>query len=129
MLNRPKWYTDDSDKGWQRVKAAFRNDWEQTRHDFGSKTARDLDQDVPDTVKQAAGKEDPFDAHEPAFQFGYAAQSHFRTKYPTWNSDLENTLRQDYGTEWDRDRDYIRRAYEYRYSSDSKDTSRPETRL
>ena len=129
MWNRPKWYKDEYDNGWQRVKAAFRNDWEQTKHDFGSKTAPDLNQDVPDTVRQAAGKEDPFDRHEDAFRFGYAAQSHYRSQYPSWNNDLEKTLQQDYGTDWNRDRDYVRRAYEYRYSGDtSRMSSREEVR-
>ncbi len=114
-MNRPGWYTDEYDSGWNRVRAAFANDWEQTRHDFGSKTARDLDQDVPDTIRQAAGSEDPFDRHEPAFRFGYAAQRHYRTEYPTWSNDLEMRLRSDYGSNFERDRDDVRRAYEYRY--------------
>lgn len=65
MKNRPSWYTAEHDQAWDRVKTAFRNDWEQTRHDFGSKTARDLNQDVDDTVKQAAGKEEPPPANVP----------------------------------------------------------------
>ena len=114
-MNKPSWYTDEHDKGWNRVKTAFSNDWEQTKHDFGSKSARDLNQDVPDTVKQAAGTEDAFSKHEPAFRFGYAAQRNYRSKYPTWNNDLDTTLRKDYGTDYDRDRDNIRRAYEFKY--------------
>jgi len=129
--NRPTWYTNDMDSGWNRVKAAFANDWEQTKHDFGSKSARDLKQDVPDTVRQATGNEDPFSRHESAFQFGYAASRNYRKQYPTWNSDLENRLRTDYGTEWDRDRDYIRHAYEYRWDrlDDGKSPNRGEQRL
>ena len=114
-MNKPTWYTDEHDNGWNRVKQAFANDWEQTKHDFGSKTARDLDQDVPDTVKQATGTEDAFDRHEPAFRFGYAAQQNYRSKFPSWNNDLDSRLRQDYGSDYDRDRDDIRRAYEFRY--------------
>jgi hypothetical protein len=117
MMNRPSWYTAETDSAWDRVKSAFANDWEQTKHDFGSKTSRDLDQDVDDTVKQAAGTPDAFENHEQAFRFGYAAQRQYRSQYPTWNNDLETRLRQDYGTEWDRDRDYIRRAYEYKGGS------------
>lgn len=116
-MNRPNWYTDESDNSWDRVKAAFRNDWEQTKHDFGSKSSPDLKQDVDDTVRQATGNEDPFERHESAFRFGYAAQRHYRTQYPMWNSDLESRLRSDYGSDWDRDRDYIRRAYDYRYGN------------
>lgn len=130
MWTKPSWYTDEHDKGWDRVKAAFGNDWEQTKHDFGSKTSRDLKQDVPDTVKQAAGSPDAFENHEQAFRFGYAAQSNYRKQYPTWNNDLDTQLRKDYGADYDRDRDYIRRAYEYRPSSGTaSDTARDEKRL
>ena len=115
-MNRPGWYTDEHDNGWQRVKAAFGNDWEQTKHDFGSKTARELDQDVDDTVKQAVGADDAFENHEQAFRFGYAAQSHYKKQYPAWNDDLDTQLRKDYGTDYDRDRTFIRRAYEYHYA-------------
>ena len=116
-MNRPGWYTDDHDNSWQRVKAAFANDWEQTKRDFGSKNARELNQDVDDTVKQAVGSSDAFENHEQAFRFGYAAQRQYRSQYPTWNKDLETRLGQDYGTDFNRDRDYIRRAYEYKGGS------------
>ena len=114
-MNKPSWFTDEHENGWNRVKQAFANDWEQTRHDFGSKTARDLDQDVPDTIRQATGSEDTFDRHEPAFKFGYAARRNYISKFKTWTNDLENKLRGDYGSNFDRDRDDIRRAYEYQY--------------
>lgn len=114
MMNRPSWYNDESDSAWNRIKAAFGNDWEQTKRDFGSKNARELNQDVDDTVKQAAGASDAFENHEQAFRFGYAAQRQYKTKYPTWNNDLDTQLRKDYGADYDRDRDYIRHAYEYR---------------
>lgn len=128
-MDRPTWYTDEYDSGWNRVKTAFSRDWEQTKHDFGSDKARDLDQDAGDTVKQAVGAEDRFDSHEPAFRFGYGAQRHFKNRYPTWNNDLENELRRDYGNDYDRDRNYIRNAYEYRYSgSDSGGDLRDEGR-
>jgi hypothetical protein len=128
-MHRPAWYTDEHEGGWQRVKAAFGNDWEQTKHDFGSKTARDLDQDVGDTVKQATGARDSFENHEQAFRFGYAAQRHYKSTYPAWNDELDTRLRQDYGADFDRDRSFIRHAYEYRYptasgTSEQRDESR-----
>src|ERR1041385_4035771 len=116
-MNRPSWYTDEHDSAWNRVKAAFANDWEQTKNDFGSKTDRDLKQDVDDTVKQAAVGAEGAENHEQAFRFGYAAQRQYKTKYPAWNNDLETQLRKDYGTDFDRDRSYIRHAYEYRGGS------------
>jgi hypothetical protein len=124
-MHRPNWYTDEHDSAWNRVKAAFANDWEQTKNDFGSKTDRDLKQDVDDTVKQAAVGKEGAENHEQAFRFGYAAQRQYKTKYPTWNNDLETQLRTDYGTDFDRDRAYIRHAYEYR---DSGTTRGMETR-
>jgi hypothetical protein len=128
-MNRPKWYTDEHDNGWNRVKAAFANDWEQTKHDLGSKSARDLKQDVDDTVKQATGASDAFENHEQAFRFGYAAQQNYKAEYPTWNNDLDTRLRNDYGGDYARDLPYIRRAYEYRYgTSGSGATQRDEVR-
>jgi hypothetical protein len=40
-------------------KEAIKNDWEQTKSDAPGLEGRDIDQDVDDTIKQAAGKEDP----------------------------------------------------------------------
>jgi hypothetical protein len=129
-MNKPNWYTNDHDNAWDRVKTAFANDWEQTKHDFGSKSARDLNQDVDDTVKQAAGAPDGFENHEQAFRFGYSAQRQYKSQYPTWNNDLDTKLRQDYGTDYDRDRNYIRHAYEYRQSgSGQTDAPRDERRV
>lgn len=115
-MNKPGWYTDEHDSAWNRVKGAFANDWEQTKHDFGSKTDRDLNQDVDDTMKQAAAGAGGAENHEQAFRFGYAAQRQYKTKYPKWNDDLDRQLRTDYGADYDRDRAFIRHAYEYRGS-------------
>ncbi|MEA2464483.1 MAG: hypothetical protein QOJ98_2230 [Acidobacteriota bacterium] len=128
-MNRPKWYTDEHDGAWDRVKAAFANDWEQTRRDFGSKDARELGQDVDDTVKQAASGSDGAENQEQAFRFGYAAQRQYKTAHPTWNNDLDTQLRSDYGPDYDRDRDYIRHAYEYRGTSGKTTDQRDENRL
>ena len=40
-----------------RAKEALKRDLEQTKADFTKEHGRELDQDVDDTVKQAAGKE------------------------------------------------------------------------
>ena len=128
MKNRPGWFTDEHDSSWNRVKAAFKNDWEQTKHDFGSKSARDLGQDVDDTAKQAMGTPDAFENHEQAFRFGHAAQKQYGTQFRTWNKDLETKLRTDYGDGFERDSSFIRRAYEYRSPSTDMNTSREEVR-
>lgn len=113
MKNRPSWYTVEQDSAWERTKAAFRNDWEQTRNDFGSDTARDLHQDVDDTVKQAFGSDDAFENHEQALRFGVAARSAFGSTHPQWNDQLDATLRRDYHGDYDRDRSFIRYGYGY----------------
>ncbi|MGE0490936.1 MAG: hypothetical protein AB7S38_17145 [Vulcanimicrobiota bacterium] len=116
------WYKPEYDSTWDRVKAAFANDWEQTKNDFGSKFARDLDQDVDDTIKQMAGKqstvrfgEREFDDMEPAFRYGHAARRHYNKDYPTWNTELHNKLKADYQGDWDRDWPLVHHAYGYRY--------------
>jgi hypothetical protein len=45
-----------NEKKGGKVKEALERDWEQTKHDITRK-GRDLDQDVPDTLRQGAGKE------------------------------------------------------------------------
>ncbi|MGI9012828.1 MAG: hypothetical protein ACR2GY_01100 [Phycisphaerales bacterium] len=98
---------------WDRVKKAFANDWEQTKADFGVGEARDMDQDVDDTLKQATGSDNAFENHEQAFRFGYASQQRHKSQYATWNDDLEKQLRQDYEGDFDADKRHIRHAYEY----------------
>ena len=114
MSRKKAYYSDDDLSAWDRVKKAFANDWEQTKHDFGSKSARDLDQDVDDTIKQAAGSKDAFENREQGFRFGYAAQSQYHGQYPEWNDELDRRLRSDYHGDYDADREYIRHAYMYR---------------
>lgn len=52
---RPQWWTDKHTSTWDRVKEALRRDWEQTKSDFSVSEGTDLNQDVGDTIKQAAG--------------------------------------------------------------------------
>jgi hypothetical protein len=52
---QPTWWSEQHASTWERVKAAMRRDFEQTKNDFGG--GPDLDQDVHDTLKQAAGVE------------------------------------------------------------------------
>jgi hypothetical protein len=40
-----------------KVGEALGNDWEQTKNDLPGLDGKDIDQDVDDTLKQAAGKE------------------------------------------------------------------------
>jgi hypothetical protein len=45
------------DKDTGKVGDALKNDWEQTKNDLPGLDGKDIDQDVDDTLKQAAGKE------------------------------------------------------------------------
>lgn len=123
----PSWYKQEKHGvGWERVKEAMRRDWEQTKHDFGGRQP-DLDQDVQDTVKQAAGKQEIppgnqpnmpdhlpqpsasvgwADAEEPLF-YGYAARREFGASHPQWDDGLERSLK----GEWEKAKDTSRKGW------------------
>lgn len=120
----PRWWNKDNDSAWERVKAAFKRDWDQTKHDFGGKQP-DMNQDVDDTVKQAAGKQPipprglpVYEEIEDANRFGYGARSHYGKMYSNWDNNLETQLRSDWQETYnDRDwmlyREEIRRGWDY----------------
>lgn len=120
----PKWWNQEHESAWDRIKSAFKRDWDQTKHDFGG-SEPDTDQDVDDTVKQAAGKQSipprgqpTYEEVEDAYRFGYSARSQYGKQYPSWDSRLESQLQQDWGAtfndrEWPRYRDWIRRGWTY----------------
>lgn len=110
---RPKWQTAEDDSTWERIKAAFANDWEQTKADFGDESARNMGQDVDDTVKQMAGTDDAFENHEQAFRFGVAANRMYGSQFSEWNDDLSHQLSEEYGGDYEADQEYIRHAYTY----------------
>ncbi len=116
---QPAWWSNDYDSAWDRVKDAFRRDWEQTKHDFGG-NAPDLNQNVGDTVSQAAGKQPipagnvpNYDENEPAFRYGYGARMHYGERYPEWNDDLDRQLQADWPEDWDNSREQVRRGWTY----------------
>ena len=115
MKSQTQNISKDELSGWERIKKAFANDWEQTKNDFGVKGTRDLNQDVDNTIKQAVGKDDAFENREQAFRFGFASQRRYQTDYPKWNKDLDRRLREDYDGDFDADRRYIQHAYDYNY--------------
>ena len=123
----PTWWTKENDTSWDRVKAAFKRDWDQTKHDMGGKPP-ETKQNVNDTVKQAAGKQaipprgqQVYEKQETAIRFGYGARSHYGKKYPTWNRELETQLQRDWsesnpGDEdaWDTKAEYVRSGWDYK---------------
>lgn len=123
MKDRAAWHKSEYDSTWERVKAAFRNDWEQTKSDFGVESARDIDQDADDTVKQMMGRQSTvrydqidYEEAEGAFRYGHAAHSHFRDRHPTWTEELAAEIRGEYPNDWQRDEPLIAYAYNYNYS-------------
>ncbi len=125
MQRNPKWWNKEHDSAWDRVKAALKRDWDQTKHDFGGHQP-DTDQDVDNTVKQAAGKQaipprgqPTYEQSEDAYRFGYGARSQYGQKHSKWNESLESDLRRDWrdtytDREWDQYRDSVRWGWDYK---------------
>lgn len=124
VTRNPKWWNQEHESSWNRVKAAFQRDWDQTKHDLGGHQP-DTDQDVDDTVKQAAGKQPipprgqpTYEEAEDAYRFGYGARSQYGRQYSNWDARLESRLEQDWAAtfndrEWARYRDSIQRGWAY----------------
>ena len=116
----PKWWNTEHESSWERLKAAFKRDWDQTKHDFGGHEP-DTKQGLGDTVRQASGKETipprgqpNYEETEDAYRFGFAAHSQYRQRFSTWDDRLESQLMQDWketynDRDWARYRDSIRR--------------------
>ena len=120
----PKWWNSEHESRWERVKAAFKRDWDQTKHDLGARKP-DTDQDVDDTVKQAAGKQPipprgqpTYEQTEDAYRFGYGARGQYQKRYPTWDDRLETQLKRDWSDtytdrEWVEYRTAVRQGWDY----------------
>jgi hypothetical protein len=117
----PKWWSKEHGQVWERVKAAMRRDWEQTKADV-SDGGEDLNQNAGDTIKQAAGKQPippdgvktrPFDRDdvkdrrvdsderawddvEEGYRFGVGARRQYENKFSAWDDGLEKRLEQDW---------------------------------
>jgi hypothetical protein len=58
MARNPNWWKDEHTSAWERTRAAFRRDWEQTKADLtGRSRGHDLNQDAGDTFRQLSGKQ------------------------------------------------------------------------
>jgi hypothetical protein len=121
----PTWWGQEHESAWGRVKAAFKRDWDQTKSDFGG-SEPDTDQNVADTVRQAAGKQPipprgapTYEHLEDAYRFGYGARRQYGKSFSAgWDQNLETKLQDDWRqTYMDREwRDYkgaIRRGWDY----------------
>src|SRR5580700_7365086 len=124
MQRNPKWWNKQNESTWERVKAAFKRDWDQTKHDLGGQQP-DTHQRVVNTLKQAAGEEPipprgtpTYEETEDAFLFGFGARSQYDKYYPVWDVRLEAQLEQDWrqtynDRDWVNYRESIRRGWDY----------------
>ena len=127
-MANPKWWNDEHESTWTRVKAAMKRDWEQTKADVSSK-GRELDQDVGDTVKQMAGKQpipplsqrtpddDDWNNVEEGYRYGVGARSQYGREHGDWNDGLEGKLREEWGDmrsgrTWDEVKSAVRRGWD-----------------
>jgi hypothetical protein len=126
QYKNPKWWTRENDSAWERTKAAFKRDWDQTKHDMGGQEP-DINQKAGNTARQASGKEaipprgvPVYEEVEPAYRYGYGARSKYSSEYPEWDDELETRLRGEWEEiaparkrTWMQDRAAIRRGWDY----------------
>ena len=114
----PKWWKTEHESAWDRVKAAFKRDWEQTKHDLGA-SEPDIHQSAGDTLKQAVGSGSPInETTEEAYRFGYGARSEYGKRFTKWDDQLEAQLKQDWSEahrdlDWVAYRESIHRAWDH----------------
>jgi hypothetical protein len=128
-MANPKWWNEEHESTWGRVKAAMKRDWEQTKADVSSK-GRDLDQDAGDTVKQAMSKQpippmsqanknadDDWKEAEEGYRYGVGARSQYGADNSEWDDRLEGKLQEEWrdmksGRTWDEVRSSVRRGWD-----------------
>ena len=119
-MTNPTWWNTKHESTWDRVKAAMRADWEQTKNDLSKKRGEDLHQNAKDTVKQMEGKEPipgNWDDVEPGYRFGVGAREQYGTDHTAWDKHLETKLSKDWdslktGRTWDHVKGDVRRAWD-----------------
>lgn len=103
------WVKDTHGSSWEKVKAALKRDWDQTKNDFHA-GGHELKQELSDTLKQATGAVqipadgvgNPDPVTKPAIwadaeagvRYGYGAREQYRNE--KWSDSLEMKL----STEW-----------------------------
>lgn len=137
--HQPTWWTKELDTGWDRFKDAMQRDWDQTKFDLGAKHVRDIDQDIDDTVRQAAGTQEipprgvpNADAHTKealnvahdrdryteALRYGYgAASTDTYRSHQSWDDKLEMKMKQEWqdlksGRTWDEVKLAVKSSFE-----------------
>ena len=98
----PNWWNAENDTTWNRSKAAFKRDWDQTKHNFGGNEP-DTNQSVGTTVAQATGKKTipprgvpNYEEAESAYRYGYGARRHYGDQYSDWDPKVGARLKRDW---------------------------------
>ena len=126
QYKNPNWWNEENDSAWERTKAAFKRDWDQTKHDLGGHEP-DIDQKIGNTARQASGKEvipprgvPTYEEVEPAYRYGFGARAEYGVEYPEWDDELEIQLKGEWEEiaparkqTWMQDRAAIRRGWDY----------------
>lgn len=126
LLRNPNWWDSTYESTWERIKAAFKRDWDQTQHDLGIPVP-DLQQTLPNTVAQAIGEEPipargvpAYEDAEAAYRFGYGARRYYGKEVHEWDEQMEERLRKDWAdltghdeSSWICYRDGIRRGWNH----------------
>lgn len=122
----PAWWTTANETAWERTRAAFKRDWDQTKHDVGANQP-DTHQNVTRTINQAVGSEvipprgvPNYEELEPAYRFGHGAYDKYSPNFQQWDQDLEDQLEADWSAtnpsrvrNWTEDRAAIRQGWDF----------------
>jgi ferritin-like metal-binding protein YciE len=111
---RATWWAPEHTSAWDRVKAAFRRDWEQTKAHVGAAPPPEGGQSAGDTMAQLTGRQEvmeSFETDEPAFRYGYGAAQYYHDR--EWDPRMENELRANYGGFWDDDKERVFAGWRY----------------
>jgi hypothetical protein len=130
---QPKWWTEKHGSQWENLKGALKRDWEQTKKDLHM-GGQELNQDVGDTLKQAAGSEPippsnsmgtkrgtdlGWDDAEQPLMYGVGARHQYGAQHDKWNDKLESTLKNDWEAaeggakrKWDEVKNVVRHGYD-----------------
>ena len=137
----PAWWTAANETAWDRTKAAFKRDWDQTKHDVGANQP-DTQQNITRTINQAVGTEvipprgvANYDDLEPAYRFGHGAYDNYSLTFLQWDQDLEDRLEADWDTtdplrvkNWTEDREAIRHGWDFRHGNSDEPQKSTQTK-
>lgn len=123
--NNPIWWNQMHDRAWERVKDAFKRNWNQKNYEYGvhpevdqsRHTAKELtNRNVLNILSRLAFYEEA----EPAYCFGYGARLHYGVRFSEWNVELEFRLKADWEmadrrrrSRWLQDRELVLRGWDY----------------